>query len=229
MAKKAYIGVGGVARAVKKHCIGVGGVAREVRNGYIGVGGVARQFFQRILHVYNAGDLCTDLSGGWTSVKGNDVWSNDTTGYSGFAATMSQESDYLYVYLKDQEKVVNANYNNLVSWRTTGKVALDGYSKLTAVCDIQLGSTYASMTSSNSIDCACLSASPTVYAADTGAQQKYLNFLNWSSDGENIITVDISGLSGAYYIMLCVRRSYINLTNNGDESITVKIKEIYLS
>lgn len=229
MAKKAYIGVGGVARAVKKHYIGIGGVARELRSGYIGVGGVARQFFQRILHVYNAGDLCTAISGGWTSVKGNDVWSEDQTGYSGKAATMTQKSDHLYVYLKDQDKEVQESHNNLVSWRTTGPVALDGYSKLTAVCDIQLGSTYESMTSSKSIDCAYLVASPTIYAAGTGTKGKYLNFLSWSSNGENTITVDISGLSGAYYIMLCVRRSYINLTDSGDESITVKIKEIYLS
>ena len=45
MAKGAYVGVGGVARKVKKIYIGVGGVARKVKKGYIGVGGVARLFF----------------------------------------------------------------------------------------------------------------------------------------------------------------------------------------
>ena len=42
MAKKADIGVGGVARKVKKGYIGVGGVARKIKKAYIGVGGVAR-------------------------------------------------------------------------------------------------------------------------------------------------------------------------------------------
>jgi len=45
MAKGAYIGVGGVARNVKKNYIGIGGVARNVTKAYLGVDGVARQYF----------------------------------------------------------------------------------------------------------------------------------------------------------------------------------------
>ena len=42
MAKKAYIGVSGVAKKIKKCYVGVSGVARKVKKAYIGVGGVAR-------------------------------------------------------------------------------------------------------------------------------------------------------------------------------------------
>lgn len=42
MAKKAYVGVGGVARKIKKGYIGIGGKARKIKKAYIGVGGVAR-------------------------------------------------------------------------------------------------------------------------------------------------------------------------------------------
>ena len=42
MAKKAYIGVDGVARKVKKGYLGIDGVARKVKKAYIGIGGVAR-------------------------------------------------------------------------------------------------------------------------------------------------------------------------------------------
>lgn len=45
MAKKAYIGVDGVARKVKKGYLGVDGVARKVKKAYIGIGGVARPCF----------------------------------------------------------------------------------------------------------------------------------------------------------------------------------------
>jgi hypothetical protein len=45
MAKKAYIGVDGKARAVKKMYIGVDGVARKIKKAYIGIGGVARPCF----------------------------------------------------------------------------------------------------------------------------------------------------------------------------------------
>lgn len=42
MAKKAYIGIDGIARKIKKGYIGVDGVARKIKKAYIGVGGVAR-------------------------------------------------------------------------------------------------------------------------------------------------------------------------------------------
>lgn len=42
MAKKAYIGVEGVARKIKKGYVGVEGLARKIKKAYIGVGGVAR-------------------------------------------------------------------------------------------------------------------------------------------------------------------------------------------
>lgn len=45
MAKKAYIGVDGVARKIKKGYVGVDGVARKIKKAYIGIGGVARPFW----------------------------------------------------------------------------------------------------------------------------------------------------------------------------------------
>ena len=39
-----YVGVKGVARAVKKQYVGVAGISRNVKKGYIGVDGVARSF-----------------------------------------------------------------------------------------------------------------------------------------------------------------------------------------
>lgn len=45
MAKKAYIGVDGIARKAKKIYCGVDGVARKVKKAYVGIGGVARPCF----------------------------------------------------------------------------------------------------------------------------------------------------------------------------------------
>lgn len=57
MGKAIYVGVSGVARAVKQPYVGVGGVAREVINGYSGIAGVARQFYPTItLGSLNIGD-----------------------------------------------------------------------------------------------------------------------------------------------------------------------------
>lgn len=45
MTKRAYVGVSGKARKVKKIYLGVEEKARKVKRGYIGVGGVARPFW----------------------------------------------------------------------------------------------------------------------------------------------------------------------------------------
>lgn len=45
MAKGAYIGVGNVAKKIKKGYVGIGGVAKKIKKGYIGIGGVARPFW----------------------------------------------------------------------------------------------------------------------------------------------------------------------------------------
>ena len=68
MAKGQYIGVGGVAKKVKKKYIGVGGVAHDVKSGYIGVGGVAKQY-------WSAGELVDfteklTSNGTWTAPEG---------------------------------------------------------------------------------------------------------------------------------------------------------------
>lgn len=47
MAKGVYIGVGNVAKKVKKMYIGVDGKARKVKKAYIGVDGVARLFYEK--------------------------------------------------------------------------------------------------------------------------------------------------------------------------------------
>ena len=45
MGKGAYIGVGGVAKKVKKMYVGVGGVAKKVKKAYVGVNGVAKLWY----------------------------------------------------------------------------------------------------------------------------------------------------------------------------------------
>ena len=72
MAKKQYIGIGGVARQVKKQHIGVGGVARKIKKGYVGVSGVARPFFSGTPD-YNW------FSSGWTASNANEYnWYTQT-------------------------------------------------------------------------------------------------------------------------------------------------------
>lgn len=73
MAKGVYIGVGGVAKKVKKIYFGVGGVARKVKKAYIGVGGVARCFWSggEVAYYGNAPDMTTGREWSATASIGN--------------------------------------------------------------------------------------------------------------------------------------------------------------
>ena len=62
MSKAAYIGVGNVARKVKKMYVGVNGVARQVKKGYVGVNGVARQFFASSYFEYSGTYTESDMT-----------------------------------------------------------------------------------------------------------------------------------------------------------------------
>lgn len=61
MAKKAYIGIDGVARKAKKIYLGINNKARKVKKGYIGIGGVARPFWPSLEGVEYYGQI-TPLS-----------------------------------------------------------------------------------------------------------------------------------------------------------------------
>lgn len=65
---KTYVGVGSKAQEVKKIYVGVNGIARQVKRAYVGVNGVARLIYSAdpdILILYNQGDQCKDITGGW--------------------------------------------------------------------------------------------------------------------------------------------------------------------
>lgn len=88
MAKKAYIGVSGVARKIKKGYIGVNGVARRIKKAYIGVGGVARPCWSGgELTFY--GPLHVGLSEG-----GRSITATQTSTHAIFAGGVRDSSTY---------------------------------------------------------------------------------------------------------------------------------------
>ena len=91
MAKGAYVGVGGVARKIKKMYVGVDGVARKVKKGYIGIGGVARLFFWQKELAYH-GDLATSMRASRLYPAAASI-----EGYGFFAGGIYKSGSSLYV------------------------------------------------------------------------------------------------------------------------------------
>ena len=118
MAKKAYIGVGDVARKIKKGYIGVGDVARKIKKAYIGIGGFARPCMSSELAYYGK---ITDLSVARYAVAATSV--GDYAFFMGGAVT-----NYLDVYSKSLQRstvLLEHLYTNLAA-TTVGDYAIFG-------------------------------------------------------------------------------------------------------
>ena len=81
MTKGAYVGVGGVARKIKKGYVGVDGKARKIKKAYIGVGGVARpcwggeelKYYGVVTHLSDGrASLAATTVGGYALFGGGD-------------------------------------------------------------------------------------------------------------------------------------------------------------
>lgn len=110
-----FRGVNNVARKVTKQWRGVGNVARQIKAEWRGVGNVARKVFTSgIVYLYNTGDECTSVTGGWAK-----------SGYSRGSATAVKNSNNLTLSIK-------TSGNQTATMLTKNKINMSGYSKLIA-------------------------------------------------------------------------------------------------
>lgn len=123
MAKKMYIGVDGVAREVSKSYIGVSSVARLVKYGYLGVSSVARQFFGFDNYLYNAGDNCSHVHGGFEALAYGG-YDRGATATNVAKPTITENTSYI------QFKGNTSAYGSVF---TKNKINLTNYSKMYVV------------------------------------------------------------------------------------------------
>ena len=130
--------------------------------------------------LYNRGDLCTDITGGWSTSKYSaDGW--HTTGIS-----MSKAAESLNTTLAKDD-------NNMCgSFFTTNKVDLTGYSKLCVEATVTANST-----ARTPFRYGAYTAKPT--ADSRGTHAKYASSTTVTN---GVLEVDISEITGPHYIVL---------------------------
>lgn len=97
-----YDNVSGVARQVITKYENVNGVARSVLKSYDNVSGVARQYFDskvEPLVIYNYGDECTAITGGW-AFGNNNAAKNCLDHCAGATGTKQKNSNHIYLGLE---------------------------------------------------------------------------------------------------------------------------------
>lgn len=117
MAKGMYLGVGGVARKVKKTYIGINGVARKIKKIYIGVGNVARlSWSSSPVYLFcggSSGALTVTSEDNYNSIS--ELLSTTSGGSINRIRCLSNvngdvcivRSGYLYKYNKDSNTITN--------------------------------------------------------------------------------------------------------------------------
>ncbi|MBN7773140.1 hypothetical protein [Clostridium aminobutyricum] len=201
-----YRALGGVNRTVKQQYRGVGGVNREVKEQYRGVGGVNRKVFSADTFLYNQGDSQTALTGGWEK-----EYYRTNSG----AGTLSLDASYMTV-------VCNAISSNgqIVVIGTLNKIDVTRYRSMAVTFDVVTQSGGVGTDYFFAIVNSKLTAGTTIPIATPVASGVLPTNTVTRTDAE--IAVDISSISGSYYVVL---ESYSSTSAQS----TIRIKSIKLN
>lgn len=105
------IGIGGVNKSLSGGIITIGGVNKSLSAGYAGIAGVNRNVFDTKTYLYNNGDECTALTGGW------GVWCP----YGSIVSFTRNASNFVFFIAKNK---------GVGGFCTTNTINTTGYSKL---------------------------------------------------------------------------------------------------
>ena len=179
-----YDNVSGVARKMVKKYENVSGVARKVVKSYENVSGVARRFFNTIvspLYLYNRGDKCTTVSGGWSQKGATNGPS------SGYASTPSVG------FGNTRMTVYQAENHHAGYVYTLNKINLTQYSQLCA----EISLTGENGNSADSGGCSLIVFSST---DGTNLAPYLIKSQAVSAKFSGTATLDISDVAGEYYV-----------------------------
>lgn len=176
-----YQGVNGVNREIKQIFQGVAGVNREIKERWEGVSGVNRKVFSSGIVLYNFGDECTNITGGW---KNAYCYNQYTVSKLNSIYITAIGSGYSSGSVVPTNKIDISNHNKLMM-QFNGLLHYKRFSGGTIVL--------------------CVTDSINTFLQNTAIAKTYVRpktsvDLTGTSLNNSIIEVDISGISGSHYI-----------------------------
>lgn len=172
-------------------------------------------------YLYNYGDECTEITGGFVSKYANNATGG--TGYSG-VPTLTKNSDNLQISIPNQTYAYNDNHNMAGLWHPANKIDLTNYTTLNVLCDMTYGQTtemnmdyryghYIRVSDGPNLDSTHYASK--YYRPTTGNKSKVT------------ISVDVSTISGEYYVFFASARA-LNQTNFANNDMDYKIYAVWL-
>ena len=213
-----YTGVGDIAKRVTAIYAGVNGTARKIVRAYAGdENGVAQLVYQRRVYLFRDGVDNTALTGDWAG-----SFTHKTNSGVNYSMTRLAVSG---AYLQGSYSSSDGSSEKALYVRSNNAISLAGWNKL--VCVLERYTSRASKTFENNK--AYFGAFDSDYTT-CKSNQLETRFLKYAIHSNNknsaytevTLTVDISTLTGSYYIV------YDNFEPNMNAAISIRIKEIWL-
>jgi len=179
------------------------------------------------VYLYKEGDECTDISGGWSTKYGNSAISSTQTGCTG-NPTRTKEEDHLLISIPDQTYANASDRNMTGSWYTNNKINLTDFDKIVVDVEISYGASLYGGDYYGSVGYQIASGqytNSTVMVANAAFRTTNDNPDN--NGRRRLLELDVSNLSGEFYIVLYASRG-IPSANAGDDSVKLKAYNVYL-
>lgn len=170
-----YRGYGGVNRQIKALYRGLGGVNRTIKEQYRGYSGVNRKVFSAMPILYNYGDECIAVTGGWTLTAHEGLY------------TATKEAADIYMYASGDR--ANCRFT------TVNRIDLTNITTLKAIIDQTGGYTGTSSTKKRYI----FRATSDSVGGGEPAEAELEVFSNGTGQ---TISLNVAGLSGLYYVSI---------------------------
>jgi hypothetical protein len=189
------VGSGGINRTITAITAGSGGVNRTITNVKAGSGGVNRDVFTLSsggVYLYNAGDECVSLTGGWNGSY--DVWNGaGTTHYTMSQLTLDTSAISGSLSLATGLRAKYRSPNNAINFTNYQYLKID-WSWTTSVENSNVH----------------------ILIVDTRDNRTHIVqaslYKSAGSNGSAIDTIDISGVNGSYYLVVGVRTASTTLS-----------------
>lgn len=174
------------------------------------------------VYVYNYGDPCTSLTGGF-GIKGAQAAMNpNASGWKG-TPTLNANSNNIQISIPNQSSSSRGSGNMIGLWHTVNKIDLTNYKKLYVLADITFGNT--SFTGGLP-RYAVVKVEDNTYL-ESPSLVGYTHYNTYGSVTQKLIELDISSITGAHYISFYLARdlAYTSYANN---NMDFKIYSVWL-
>ena len=181
------------------------------------------------LNLYNYGDQCTSVTGGWTIKYGNQMMRSGWGGSSSYVSYQYNTNNINLAFSSMGSYQYTSTANRAIGICTNSPINISGYKYLNVLCDVNFGAYTSHNPSQNYFTGDSILTSTSNVAGYTDNYATASNYIAYGTPGGSAanykLSVDISGISGLQYITNFIGSDLEHYNSSGN----ITIYRIWLS